>query len=100
MLRQQILAWQIEQERETFGFDEVHVLHIGPRDNAAIKSVTSPELRRFGNDAFEVFESLLIERARFHKFFIEDLFVDSVTQRANLASWRAWCRERYPFAFR
>jgi hypothetical protein len=37
----------------------VRVLHIAPAADLALRKVTSPILRRFGDDAFAAFRSLL-----------------------------------------
>jgi len=36
------------------------VLHIAPSENRALRTVTAPALRCYGNDAFEVFRKLLV----------------------------------------
>jgi hypothetical protein len=92
LLRQQILAWRIENDPES-GVDRVCVLHISPTANLALHKVTSPVLRRFGDDAFKVFRSLLADPEAFVGITIEDAF-------APLASWpeATWfdaLRERY-----
>src|SRR3954471_3507790 len=60
LLRQQMLAWRMTQAHED-GAHPVRLLHISPAGNRALDTVTSPSLRRFGDDAFDVFRSLLVQ---------------------------------------
>ena len=78
MLRQQMLAWHTQ--RADNGIDRARVLHLSPTGNRALHKVTSPALRRFGDDAFDVFRSLLADPADFIDMSIEQAF-------APLASW-------------
>jgi hypothetical protein len=59
LLRQQMLAFQMQRAKEDRA-DRVRVLHIAPAANLALRKVPSPTLRRFGDDAFIVFRSLLV----------------------------------------
>ncbi|MFC7738941.1 hypothetical protein ACFQX4_24820 [Roseomonas sp. GCM10028921] len=59
LLRQQTLAFRMQAAHEN-GAERVRVLHISPSANHALHRVTAPVLRRFGDDAFEVFRSLLV----------------------------------------
>jgi hypothetical protein len=60
MLRQQMLATQMERARE-LGAERVRVLHISPVANIKLHKVTAPALRSFGDDAFAVFGKLLAD---------------------------------------
>jgi len=92
MLRQQMLAWHTERIDSVI--DRARVLHLSPAGNTPLHTVTSPALRRLGDDAFSVFRSLLTDPADFRSMSIEDAF-------APLADWPeadsyGWLRDRYP----
>jgi hypothetical protein len=80
LLRQQMLAWQIERAG---AFDRVRVLHLSPSGNRALHVVTAPALRHLGGseqtDAF-------LERS------IEPVF----EPLAQEAEWFPTLAERYP----
>jgi hypothetical protein len=63
LLRQQMLAMRMEAAREDDA-ERVRVLHLSPAGNRALHRVTSPALRRFDDDAFEVFTGLMVEPDR------------------------------------
>jgi len=97
LLRQQILAWQMMRAHED-GADRVRVLHIAPRANRALHKVTSPALRRLGNDAFEVFRSVLVEPDDFLTRATEDVFSKFVMaehEEPFAREWSEYLRERY-----
>jgi hypothetical protein len=97
LLRQQMLAWQIEHHPNG-GFDTVQVLHLSPSRNKALHHVTAPRLREIGgvaySDAFVAYRACLVEPDRFIERSIEQAF-------APLAGWpeAEWfpaLSERYP----
>jgi len=91
MLRQQMLAWHTE--RTDPEIDRARVLHLSPSGNRALHDVTSPALRRFGDDAFAVFRSLLTDPEDFIDMSVEDAFAPLATWPE--ADWYAWLQDRY-----
>jgi hypothetical protein len=91
MLRQQMLAWHTEASDPKI--DRVRVLHLSPSGNRALHRVTSPVLRRFGDDAFDVFRSLLANPRDFVSLSIENAF--SPLAAWPEADWYPWLRNRY-----
>lgn len=91
MLRQQMLAWHIEHGEPTI--DRARVLHLSPSGNRALHKVTSPALRSLGDDAFEVFTSLLTDPTDFRSMAIEDAFAPLANWAE--AGWHSWLRNRY-----
>lgn len=101
MLRQQILAFQMEAARENEA-DHVSVLHISPARNVALHKVTSPKLRRLGNDVFSVFRSLLVQPDRFVFLTAEQAFGPLLALNDTdpaFREWAAYLGERYRFLF-
>ncbi len=101
MFRQQMLAWRMQGARED-GADRVSVLHISPRANAALHTVTAPALQPFGDDAFTVFKSLLVRSDDFLSVSTEDLFGPLVTADhadPQAQGWADYLRDRYSFLF-
>jgi hypothetical protein len=99
LLRQQILAWRMEQAHE-LDAERVSVLHISPTNNRALHKVTAPALRRFGDDVFSVFRSLLAKPERFVSVTTEQMFAPFLAMHHAdpLASgWAAYIRDRYSF---
>lgn len=92
MLRQQMLAWHVQQDAES-GIDRARVLHLSPSGNRDLHEVTSPHMKRFGNDAFDVFKSFLIRPDDFIAMPIEQAF--SSLNQLN-APWLPGLAERYP----
>jgi hypothetical protein len=91
MLREQMLAWHTEASDPEI--DRAHVLHLSPSGNRALHRVTSPALRRFGDDAFDVFRSLLANPGNFVSLSIENAF--SPLAAWPEADWYPWLRNRY-----
>ena len=91
MLRQQMLAWHSEHSDPAI--DRARVLHLSPSGNSALHAVTSPALRRFGDDAFEVFTSLLTDPADFRSMAIEQAFAPLADWPE--AEWYPWLSDRY-----
>ena len=98
LLRQQMLASEMQKAREQ-GADRVRVLHIGPAGNRALTKVTSPALQRFGDNAFQVFRSLLIRPDDFVNRSTEDLFGPYIAELAQSDPWSAYLARRYAFVF-
>lgn len=92
MLRQQMLAWHIEHDAGS-GIDRARVLHISPAGNRALHAVTSPSLRRLGDDAFEIFRSLLVDPQEFRSMSIEAAFAPLASWPE--ADWYPWLQDRY-----
>lgn len=99
LLRQQMLAFRMEQAREA-GADRVVVLHISASGNEALHRVTSEPLREYGTDAFDVFRSLLVDPSRFTATSIEAAFLPALS--AAVAAdptdpWASYLLDRYTF---
>lgn len=91
MLRQQMLAWHTEASDPQI--DRARVLHLSPSGNRPLHRVTSPGLRRCGDDAFDVFRSLLVNPQDFVSMSIEDAFAPLAAWPD--ADWYPWLRKRY-----
>lgn len=98
LLRQQMLAYQMEKAGEHEA-RRVRVLHISPTGNTALHRVTSPVLRRFGTDAFEVFRSLLVRPDQFVNRSTEELFRPLVDDAGFGDEWGRYIAARYRFVF-
>lgn len=97
LVRQQMLAWQIEQHNGS-GFDRVRVLHLSPSNNRALHQVTAPRFTKLSgesfDDVFSAYRACLVDQEAFLDHHIEDAF-------GHLASWPdvdwyASLIERYP----
>jgi hypothetical protein len=91
LLRQQMLAWHTEARNPQI--DRARVLHLSPSGNRPLRQVTSPGLRRFGDDAFVVFGSLLANPRDFVSMSIEEAFAPLAAWPE--AEWYPWLRDRY-----
>ena len=101
LMRQQTLAWRMYQAQEN-NADRVRVLHISPMGNRALHSVTSPALKRFGDDAFEVFHALLVNGDDFVSRNTTDMFgkfVYAMNQEPSTLAWSEYIRDRYGSLF-
>ena len=99
LLRRQMLALRMERAQED-GAQRVRVLHISPSANRALHKVTAPALCRFGDDAFDVFRSVLAEPDRFVARTTEQVFTPFVAGDYAEPAARAWAQylnERYCF---
>lgn len=97
LLRQQMLAWQMGLAHED-GADRVRVLHISPRGNRALHKVTSPALRRLGDDVFQVFRSVLSHSDEFINRTTDEVFGKLVMAEHNepaVREWSEYLRDRY-----
>ncbi len=96
LLRQQMLAFQMQRAHDD-GADRVRVLHISPTPNTALKKVTSPNLRRHGDNAFAVFRSLLVRPDDFVARSTEELFGPLVSELGEEDDWALYLSSRYAF---
>jgi hypothetical protein len=96
LVRQQMLAFQMQRAKED-GSDRVRVLHIAPAANVALRKVTSPNLRRFGGDAFVVFRSLLVHPDDFISRSTETLFGSLLLSSKGGDDWATYLARRYVF---
>lgn len=98
LLRQQMLAWRMERAAK----ERVRVLHISPRGNKALHTVTSEAIGKVTSetDAFEAFKSLLEPQPdgvpRFVSTYAEDLFGPELLA-GEADPWAAYLLERYQF---
>lgn len=95
LLRQQMLAWQIEKSG---AFDLARVLHLSPAGNRALHVITAPNLREIGgtaqSDLFEAYRATLRSPDRFLQRAIEEAFAPLATWPD--APWYAALANRYP----
>jgi len=91
MLRQQMLAWHTKASDPQI--HRARILHLSPSGNRPLHQVTSPELRRFGEDALVVFRSLLANPQDFVSMPIEEAFAPLASWPE--ADWYPWLRDRY-----
>lgn len=96
LLRQQMLAFQMQRAKEE-GADRVRVLHIAPAANLALRKVTSPSLRRFGDDIFTVFRSLIVRPKDFVSRSTEVVFGPLISDPNGANDWAAYLARRYAF---
>ncbi len=95
MMRQQLLAWQMEEARE-LDAEVVTVVHISPAANRDLQRITSPGLEPLGDQATAVWRSLLRRPERFIPVHTEDLFGPfDVGAFPALAGWRDYLADRY-----
>jgi hypothetical protein len=95
LLRQQMLAFQMEKAREA-ATDCVRVLHISPAGNRRLHAVTSPALKRFGEDVFAVFGEMLVHGDRFIARNTEQVFGPLIAEMPQ-DPWAAYLVGRYTF---
>jgi hypothetical protein len=95
-VRQQMLAWEIEDKSNAF--DRVRVLHLSPSGNRALHRITAPRLATVGGvehqDAFDAFRACLVEPDDFIPRTIETAFAP-LAHWAE-ANWWAELAARYP----
>ncbi len=95
LLRQQMLAFQMEATHED-GADRVRVLHISPASNRALHAVTAPALQSRGEDAFLVFQDLLICPDRFISRTTAEVFAKALAEAGDDARpWADYLLTRY-----
>ena len=96
-LRQQLLAREMERAKE-LECNLVTVLHVAPACNRDFHKVTSPGLQSQGDSSIEVWRGLVRPPDRFLSVSTEALFGDfPVDIHPELASWRKYISERYPW---
>ena len=96
LFRQQMLAARMQAAHEA-EYGRVRVLHIAPAANQRLKRVTSPTLRKLGDNAFDVFRQLLVEPDSFVSRSTESLFAPLIDDAPGDDPWAAYLRERYTF---
>lgn len=99
MLRQQILAWQMERARD-LGSNKVVVLHLSPAQNTKLRLVSSEFSLRFGSDTFKAFQDVLVDPTAFLACSIEQAFMPtltSVAQEDPFDVWASYLLDRYGF---
>lgn len=94
LLRQQMLAFQMEKAREN-NADIVRVLHLSPAGNSALKQVTAPRLREYGSDLSSVWRRVLQFPDRFTSVDISAAF-ERVLMNAGATEWASYLALRYP----
>lgn len=95
LLRQQLLAFQMEKNGEA---DVVRVLHISPSGNRKLHAVTSPKFAGLGAaDAFDFFRSLLARPERFVSRTTEAVFGNLLAKAPAGDPWAAYITQRYTF---
>ena len=98
LLRQQMLAWQIEHGSQQSGIERARVLHLSPANNEALHHVTSTSFAVLGgkqfDDAFDAFRATLMKPDTFIERSIEQAFAP-LAQWPE-ASWHAALSDRYP----
>jgi len=100
LFRQQMLAMQIEKDRD-LRLDRVRTVFIAPRTNQSVRDLRIPALHRFGSDVLSAWSLLLHDRNRFVACTTEELFhyAQVVTRETPaLESWRQYIADRYLFA--
>ncbi|MBY5697569.1 PGN_0703 family putative restriction endonuclease [Rhizobium leguminosarum] len=93
LLRQQMLAFQMEKAREN-GADIVRVLHLSPAGNSALKAVTAPRLREYGSDFAAVWRKLQQLPDRFASMKISKAFAP-LLQAEAFPEWATYLKARY-----
>jgi hypothetical protein len=94
-LRQQLMASEILASGTT-EFDSVKVAQFYCKANKALRKMTSPGLRQFGDDAHAVWKGLLRDPDSFVAVPIEDLMSSPIErQYPDLIPWRRYLHERY-----
>jgi len=97
MLRQTLLATQIV-ETGIPDVDRVLVVHVYAKTNRELTAVTSPPLRQFGRDAYEVWQHLLVDPSTFVPLPAEELFKAApLDDFPDLEPWRLYLSQRYSF---
>lgn len=95
LLRQQMLAFQMEHARED-GADIVRIIHLSPAQNLPLKFVTAPNLRTFGSDFTAVWQHVIRQPDRFLGVDIGHAFAPLLENHCDCAEWTDYIRARYP----
>jgi len=97
MMRQQLLAHEMEKHRE-LGAEVVTVVHICPARNTDFQRITSPNLAPLGDSATGMWKSLLRKPERFVEVHTEDLLRSfDVSAFPALVDWHNYIEGRYQF---
>jgi hypothetical protein len=97
LLRQQMLANEMEQARE-LGAETVSILHIAPALNTGFTFVTSPNLRQVGDSVTAVWKKLVRNPDRFRSESVERLFGNfRVDEHSSMRPWWDYSSDRYPW---
>jgi hypothetical protein len=91
LLRQQMLAWRMAKVHEADAH-RVRVLHISPVGNHALHKVTAPSLRRFGDEAFQVFRSVLVQPGDFLSRTTGEIFTPFIKADHGGPASREWAK--------
>ncbi|MGG5819349.1 PGN_0703 family putative restriction endonuclease [Falsiroseomonas sp. HW251] len=96
-MRQQMLAFRMQAARED-GAERVRVLHISPSANRALHKVTAHALRGYGDDAFKVFRTVLVNPDDFVDRSTEAVFQAVLSEASGEdRSWADYLLNRYWF---
>lgn len=97
LLRQQLLATRII-ETGIPDVDRVLVVHVYAKANRELTAVTSPALRQFGRDAYEVWRHILVDPSTFVPLPVENLFRTApIAAYPELEPWALYLAQRYSF---
>ncbi len=97
LMRQQLLATYYRElgDRDV---DQIRLVHVAVGQNKALRAVTSPRLREFGSDIYEVWPKLLIDPTDFLLISTEDLFRRfPLDLHPDLEPWLRYMKSRYGF---
>ncbi len=95
LMRQQFLAHEMEKANE-LGADIVSLLHIAPAHNTDFRTITSPELNKFGGTATSVWSQLVKNPDKFTSVSTEKLFGRfGIDEYPELTGWREYITARY-----
>jgi hypothetical protein len=95
LMRQQLLAHEMEKAHE-LGANIVSVLHIAPARNTDFHRITSPELKRLGETATDVWTRLVRIKGRFISVSTERLFGNLTAEQApEMQTWIDYIGKRY-----
>jgi len=98
-MRQQFLAHEMEKAHE-MGADIVSVLHIAPAHNHGFHKITSPELKKLGESAIDVWKKLVKSDKRFISVSSESLFGNLTSgQLPEIMTWLEYVHDRYSWVF-
>jgi hypothetical protein len=98
-MRQQYLAHEMEKAHE-MGADIVSVLHIAPAHNHDFHKITSPELKKLGESAIDVWKKLVRYDRRFISVSVESLFGNlSEEHFPEIRTWLDYIHDRYRWVF-
>jgi len=97
LLRQQLLATRII-ETGIPDVDRALVVHVYAKANSELTAVTSPALRQFGRDAYEIWRHVLVEPSDFVPLPVEELFKAApIKDYPELEPWAMYLSSRYSF---